>query len=399
MRKWWVQWMEWTGYIRAIFLGLGLCSVLVGPVLAHKSSDSYLTLKVSEDKVAAQWDIFLPDIQFAIGLDENSDDQISWGELQKKQLELQAWANSRLNLNRGGICTLQPTGLQVDEHTDGNYAVLFFDGKCPAAAGPFSIQYSLLFDIDTQHRGLLNLDLDGNKHSAVLGPQNASQNFTARESSGVQFLQYLIEGIWHIWIGFDHILFLLCLLLPAVLSQGSTKTNYTSDFKRIAMGVLGIISAFTVAHSITLSLAALEIVELPSRWVESAIAGSVIFVAAKNLTNAWEGQWQTAFIFGLIHGFGFASVLTALGLPAQSLVLSLVGFNLGVELGQLVIVGIFLPLAFFLRESWFYRVVVFQGGSWMALSVALGWFVERAFQVSVFSLISSSLNHARNLAT
>ncbi len=84
MRNWWVQWMRLAGAIRAIFLGLGLCSVLVGPVLAHKSSDSYLTLKVSGDTVAAQWDIFLPDIQFAIGLDENSDDQISWGELQKK---------------------------------------------------------------------------------------------------------------------------------------------------------------------------------------------------------------------------------------------------------------------------------------------------------------------------
>ena len=137
-------------------------------MLAHKSSDSYLTLKVSGDTVAAQWDIFLPDIQFAIGLDENSDDQISGDELQKKQRELQAWANSRLNLRRGGVCALQPTGLQVDEHTDGNYAVLYFDGKCLAAEGVFSIQYSLLFDIDTQHRGLLNLDLDGTKHSAVL---------------------------------------------------------------------------------------------------------------------------------------------------------------------------------------------------------------------------------------
>ena len=377
-------WAQWAAIIRAIFLGLGLCSLLVGPVLAHKSSDSYLTLKVSGDKVAAQWDIYLPDIQFAIGLDENSDDQISWGELQKKELELQAWANSRLNLNRGGICTLQPTDLQVDEHTDGNYAVLFFDGKCPAVEGPFSIQYSLLFDIDTQHRGLLNLDLDGNKHSAVLGPQNASQKFTARESSGVQFLQYLTEGIWHIWIGFDHILFLICLLLPAVLLQGSAQTNPAPDFKRVAMGVLGIVSAFTLAHSITLSLAALEVVVLPSRWVESAIAGSVIFVAAKNLTNSFEGRWQTAFLFGLIHGFGFASVLTALGLPTQSLALSLVGFNLGVEFGQLVIVGIFIPLAFFLRVSWFYQVVVFRGGSWTALFVAIAWFVERAFQVSVF---------------
>jgi len=387
MKKWWAHWKQWirlAGTIRAILLGLTLCSVLVGPALAHKSSDSYLTLKVSGDTVTAQWYIFLPDIQFAIGLDENSDDQISWGELQKKQRELQAWANSRLNVSRGGVCALQPAGLQVDEHTDGNYAVLYFDGKCPAVGGPFLIQYSLLFDIDTQHRGLLNLDLDGTKHSAVLGPQNASQQFTALASSGMQFLQYVTEGIWHIWIGFDHILFLLCLLLPAVLAQGSTQTNTTPDLKRVAMGVLGIVSAFTLAHSITLSLAALEILELPSRWVESAIAGSVIYVAAKNLSNSFEGRWQTAFLFGLIHGFGFASVLTALGLPTQSLVLSLVGFNVGVEVGQLVIVGTFLPLAFLLRKSKFYQVVVFRGGSWIALFVALGWFVERAFQVSVF---------------
>lgn len=384
MSKSWAQRMQMAGSIRAIFLGLGLCSLLVGPVLAHKSSDSYLTLKVSVDKVAAQWDIFLPDIQFAIGLDENSDDQISWGELQKKQRELQAWANSRLNLSRGGVCALQPTGLQVDEHTDGNYAVLYFDGKCPAAGGPFLIQYSLLFDIDTQHRGLLNLELDGTKHSAILGPQNASQRFTASASSGTQFLQYVTEGIWHIWIGFDHILFLLCLLLPAVLAQGLAKTNHSLELKRVAMGFLGIVSAFTVAHSITLSLAALGIVELPSRWIESAIAGSVIYVAAKNLAGSFDKRWKTAFLFGLIHGFGFASVLTALGLPTQSLALSLVGFNLGVELGQLVIVGVFLPVAFFLRGSMFYEIVVFKGGSWIALFLALGWFVERAFQVSVF---------------
>jgi hypothetical protein len=179
-------------------------------------------------------------------------------------------------------------------------------------------------------------------------------------------------------------LFLLCLLLPAVLKQTSTQTNKKSGFKQVAMGVLGIVSAFTLAHSITLSLAALEVVMLPSRWVESAIAGSVIFVAAKNLSNSFEGRWQTAFLFGLIHGFGFASVLTALGLPTQSLVLSLVGFNVGVEVGQLVIVGTFLPLAFLVRKSKFYQVIVFRGGSWIALFVALGWFVERAFQVSVF---------------
>ena len=362
--------------------------LMAGTALAHKSSDSYLTVQARGDQVSVQWDIALRDIQFAIGLDANGDDQITWGELQQKQRELQAWASSRLSLQRGGACTFTPQALQVGEHTDGGYAVLAWSGRCPQQHGPLSIQYSLLFDLDTQHRGLLKLDLDGVTHSAVLGPQSGVMQFAEATTAGAQFVQYLWQGVWHIWIGFDHILFLLALLLPAVLlrrrwGRGSG-VHGVSRFREASLGVLAVVTAFTLAHSITLSLAALQIISLPSRLVESAIAASVVFAAANNLVPMVQGRWLMAFFFGLIHGFGFASVLTELGLPTGALAVSLVGFNLGVELGQLAIVAVFLPLAFVLRHTPFYQRGVLLGGSLAALLVALAWFVERAFNLSIF---------------
>ena len=375
------------GVLRAVAMVWLLLTA--GAALGHKSSDSYLTVQVQADQVNVQWDIALRDIQFAIGLDANGDDQITWGELQQKQRELQAWASSRLSLQRGGVCTFPPKALLVDEHTDGSYAVLVWAGRCPRDAGPLSLQYSLLFDLDAQHRGLLKLDLDGATHSAVLGPQSGPLQFSEAATAGAQFVQYLWQGVWHIWIGFDHILFLLALLLPAVLlprRRGGLGGGVrgVSRFKEASLSVLAVVTAFTLAHSITLSLAALEIISLPSRLVESAIAASVVFAAANNLVPMVQGRWLMAFFFGLIHGFGFASVLTELGLPTGALVVSLVGFNLGVELGQLAIVAVFLPLAFVLRHTRFYQRGVLVGGSCAALLVALAWFVERAFNLSIF---------------
>jgi hypothetical protein len=150
--------------------------------------------------------------------------------------------------------------------------------------------------------------------------------------------------------------------------------------------VLWVVTAFTVAHSITLSIAALQIVELPSRLVESAIAASVALAAANNLWPVVERRrWMVAFGFGLIHGFGFASVLTELGLPKDALVLSLLGFNVGVEIGQLVIVACFLPAAYPLRNTPLYRKGVFVGGSILTLLVALVWLAERVFNLKLVS--------------
>ena len=147
-----------------------------------------------------------------------------------------------------------------------------------------------------------------------------------------------------------------------------------------------VVTAFTVAHSITLSLAALGVISLPSRLIESAIAASVVLAALNNVRPVvYGGRWIIAFVFGLIHGFGFASVLTDLGLPQGSLLLALVAFNLGVELGQLAIVAVFLPVAYALRDT---RALpargVLIGGSLLVAAIAAVWLVERAFNVSLF---------------
>ena len=148
-----------------------------------------------------------------------------------------------------------------------------------------------------------------------------------------------------------------------------------------------VVTAFTAAHSITLTLATLGYVSLPSRWVESAIAASVVLAALNNVVPVFHGRrWMVAFGFGLIHGFGFASVLSDLGLPRDALALALVGFNLGVECGQLAIVALFLPLAFGLRRSWFYRRLVMAGGSLVIAALAAVWLCERLFEFKVLPI-------------
>lgn len=353
---------------------------------AHKPSDSYLVLSVKGNKIAGQWDIALRDLDFAIGLDANGDGAITWGEVRAKHSDISAYAMSRLQLSaQGNACPAHATGHLVDDHTDGAYAVLRFEAECSAIAETLLARYGLFFDIDPQHKGLLRLQYQGTSSTGIFSPEQATQQFSLNQPSRLgQFFAYGREGVWHIWIGFDHILFLLALLLPSVVSRQQKNWQAVNAFEPAFWTVLKIVTAFTVAHSLTLSLAALGIISLPSRWVESIIAASVVMAALNNVFPLFgERRWVMAFVFGLIHGFGFASVLTDLGLPSDALVLALVGFNLGVEAGQLAIVAAFLPIAFALRRSWFYQRIILLGGSASIAILAMVWLVERAFDLKV----------------
>lgn len=360
---------------------------LAGAAQAHKPSDSYLTITQDERGLSGRWDIALRDLDFAIGLDADGDGAITWGEVRAKHAEIASYAGARLALRADEQpCRLSVGAQMLEDHTDGTYSVLPLAITCAALPTQLSVGYTLFADTDPQHRGLLNLRAHGIARSAVLDPQAPAQRFDlAQADRWAQFVDYLREGVWHIWIGFDHILFLLSLLLPAVMLWRARRWHPVDDFRVAFWDVFRIVTSFTVAHSITLSLAALHIVSLPSRLVESAIAASVVVAALNNLRPLVQGRrWVVAFAFGLVHGFGFASVLAELGLPSDSLVLALVGFNLGVEVGQLAIVALFLPLAFSLRRSTFYRRTVMAGGSVLIAGVAAVWFVERAFGLALF---------------
>jgi hypothetical protein len=345
-----------------------------------------LCASVAEDAISGQWDIALRDLDFALGLDADGNGEITWGETRAKHAEIAAYALARLALRAdGAACTVEPGAQQIDEHTDGAYTVLPLAIRCAKVPATLAIDYSLFADLDPQHRGLLNLRALGQTRSAVLGPQAPTQRFELKAlSRWNQFIDYAREGVWHIWIGFDHILFLLALLLPAVLLWRARHWQAVENFRAAFVDVFKIVTAFTVAHSITLSLATLGLIALPSRWVESAIAASVVLAALNNVWPLFHGRrWAVAFGFGLIHGFGFATVLADLALPREALVPALVGFNLGVEAGQLVIVAAFLPLAFALRRTAFYRRAVMVGGSLLIALLAGVWLVERAFELEL----------------
>jgi hypothetical protein len=350
-------------------LALALVLALqAGVSVAHKPSDSYLALEAQGQSLRGQWDIALRDLEHAIGVDADGDGAITWGEVRAKHAHIAAYAFARLALSG---CTIHPGALFAERHSDGGYAVLQFRADCGSALpSELELRYSLFADLDPTHRGLVRARIGEHTVTGVLGPDRPSLVLRAQGRSGL--LDYLREGVWHIWIGFDHLLFLVSLLLPAVLAV----TRFAPAF----WDVLKVVTAFTLAHSITLGLAALEVVHLPSRLVESAIAFSVVLAALNNLRPlVHRGRWLVAFGFGLVHGFGFATVLAELGLPQESLVPALLGFNLGVELGQLAIVAVFLPLAYATRHTWMYRRLIFVGGSAAIALIAAIWMVERVF--------------------
>ena len=360
-----------------------------GAAWAHKPSDSYLTLRAATGSgdIAVRWDIALRDLDYVLQIDRDGNGELTWGEVRQRSDDITRYAISRLELSSAAkTCTLENTGpLMLDQHSDGTYAVLALTARCQSLAVAVKARYALLFDVDPSHRGLVQWLAPGMDaaQALIFGTESAEQSLALQAPSAWQTLrQYLVDGVWHIWIGYDHILFLLALLLPAVLVRREGQWAPAPRLGGAVTEVVKVVTAFTLAHSITLSLAALQVVTLPSRLVESVIAASVVLAALNNLSGTIDSRrWILAFAFGLVHGFGFASVLADLGLPQGALVLALVGFNVGVELGQLAIVAVFLPLAFWLRGTRFYRVGVLKIGSLLVAMLAGWWLAQRLFDL------------------
>lgn len=400
---------------------LALLAALTPPsALAHKESDAYLTLRTdahNDHLLHGQWDISLRDLDYAIGVDANHDGAISWGEVQARRTAIESYALSRLAIKGDGLtCALQPAAQKIDEHTDGAYAVILFDAVCDKnIPSKLTIVYRLMYDLDPYHRGIVTIHASDKIAGAVLGPDRPVANLDLRAPDRwSEFTSFLADGVWHIWTGIDHILFLLSLLVPAVLirqrmesptggwpasaaladSSGALMTlarqplRYrwvpASGIWPVFLDVVKVVSAFSLSHSITLTLAVLGYVDLPSRLVESGIALSVMLAALNNLYPLVNKRvWLIAFAFGFIHGLGFASALQGLQLPPGAMAASLGGFSVGVEIGQEAIVIAFLPLAYLLRASWFYRVVIVRWVSLAIVVIASRWFVQRAFDVLI----------------
>jgi hypothetical protein len=348
---------------------------------AHIASNGFLNLKVDGAKVSGAMELAIRDGELAVGLDHDSDGKVTWGELRSSQAALQSYVLGHLRLSGdAGQCRVGFSPVQVNERIDGSYLWLPFTADCGVRLKRLSIDYKILEAEDPSHRGLLALTANGAAQTAVLGGASAPRQFQLEHpSSWSAFSEYLRAGIWHIWSGIDHLLFLLSLLLPAVLLRRQNRWEAVPMAAPAFVNIVKVVTAFTLAHSMTLSLAAFDVIRLPSRLTESVIAASIIVAALNNVfPRVTEGRWRIAFVFGLLHGFGFASVLAEMGLPQGARLVSLVAFNLGVEAGQLAVVLAVMPLAYLLRSTAFYRRGVMPWGSSAIACLALVWLVQRA---------------------
>ena len=379
LRLHWHAWLGLWAFVAALLWS--------GAALAHSSSNSYLTLSAPEGRLTLRADLHLRDVDLIFDLDADRDGQVNWGETHMRSAELGSWLDQGLQLRAAGQkCLLGVADLQASEHADGTYLSAQWTPDCPGVSdlsnAPLALRYGLMFAQDSLHRGLLKVDLPGFQSSALLSPERPEAQLSRADSSALKvFGRYIVEGVWHIWIGIDHIVFLLSLLVLAPLlpsRQRITQWPAAQQARPVLIDVLAVVTAFTVAHSITLGLTILEWLTPPPDLVEPAIALSVVLAALNNLlgVNSLK-RWRLAFVFGLVHGFGFASVLLDLGLPASALVAALGGFNVGVELGQLAIVLVFLPVAWLLRRTRFYRWVVVAGGSTAIVVLGIFWTLER----------------------
>jgi HupE / UreJ protein len=346
---------------------------------AHTMGNGYLGLAVSGATATGQLDLAFRDLHDAVGLDSNRDGQVRWSEALAHLPEVERYVHDHLAISTAGAaCAIQLGAPGAVARADGEHLGFPLEVRCPQDIAALTIDYRPIFEVDAQHRGIVRVMQKGAAatETVKLVDRPGAVTVALTQPSG-DFLGFVKQGIWHIWIGIDHICFLLALLLPAVLRRANGRWEAAPRFGDVVRDVLDVVTAFTLAHSITLVVSAMGWMRLPVRFVETAIAVSVALAALNNLIRAIDARWAVAFALGLLHGFGFSNVLLNVGLPGHHLVAALLGFNLGVEAGQLAIVAAFLPVAFAVRRTGGYRFAMWAASAAMC-AAAVRWSIERA---------------------
>ncbi|MDX1784496.1 MAG: HupE/UreJ family protein [Roseovarius sp.] len=370
---------------------------------AHRTGESYVYLNIGETSVSGRFEILLNDLGNSMALDDDGDGVVTEQEFDAHSADAYARLQSDLTFFIGAQSyPIKITGHDFLPVGFGTFARIKFTTAINSAL-PDTIEiehHPYYADGGPEHPILLAIEsnarsgLEGNeaRHTLIFasGSDRREIDLTGTAAADL-FKSFVIYGVKHILIGLDHLLFLLALLFPAVLVFRNRHWERVDGLRPALLNVLAIVTLFTIAHSITLSLAALEILRLPERLVESLIAVSIAIAAAANLVAAPRRQiWVVIFGFGLLHGMGFANVLAPYGVEPSNIVVTLLAFNIGVELGQITFVVACFPILYMLRKSRLYIPVVLYGGSALLILIALYWFVERAFGInmSVLSLLT-----------
>ena len=344
---------------------------------AHEGSTSYLAIDTKRDatQVSARWDIALIDIAWTLPLDGDADGRLSWREILARQPAIGALLGQGLRITRGNApCPFRIGEQWLTSRLGLPYLSIDVAATCQVS-GQLAISSSLFFDGDAYHRVLVSVATPSAVHAATLAPGTRSWMEPARVSAWRTAFLFLRQGLLHVWSGYDHLVFLLLLLLPAVARRDTVADGRGQS---IAVDLARIVTAFTVAHSITLGLAATEALTLPQQPIEVAIAVPLVVAGILNLAPRLSRlRLPLAFGFGLVHGFGFANALAGVDTGAASVLPVLAGFNVGVELANLAVIAIALPVLLWIGRYAWYAPRAMPALSMAAAAMGAAWMIQR----------------------
>jgi len=353
--------------LQRLLLGAFLAMIIPDHGLAHKTSLTTAEVSVSGKEVTFRLKVSAHDLAVALGIETDLVTPVSMAAFEARKKVLFRYIQDRLAIHaQNAPCSSQPPVVDYSQLPDD--LLLVVDFNCSEPVEQLTVNYRLFFDIDSSHRSLGRLILPGSEEQFLF-----DRSFTRLEleiakplaqSLASRFGRIFLLGVEHILIGYDHILFLLALLIVSAHFWQMVK----------------VATAFTVAHSITLALAWYGIVDFPGRIVEIAIAISIAYVAIENIVSQRFGhRWLLAGGFGLVHGLGFYSALRDMGLGQADMATTLLAFNLGVETGQIAVIAlVYTPLAWWKNQQW-YRSST-RACSMLILLVASWWVIERIFR-------------------
>ncbi|MBS4200912.1 HupE/UreJ family protein [Bacillus sp. FJAT-49732] len=358
-----------TSLLSISFIGLVIAFLFNSffPLSANAHTNSYGYMNIYENPTEVKIDLTLDYEELAnvvnlpINIESTSIEQLE-ASLTTKKDEVKGYISTGMRVYRDEmIC--EPQFISTKVRLIDKDPVANFQLQYPCEGKSTRIAYELF--VDDINRSHINFaTLIGNKETQEFTFTIAEREWAIGERNWFrQAWNFMVLGIEHIITGYDHILFVLCLIIPATITIGR---------------MVEVITAFTLGHSITLGIATLGILTLPERIIEPAIALSIIFVAVSNLLK-WEtkNRWIITFLFGLIHGFGFAGILQEMELSRSTIASSLLFFNVGVEVGQIAIIALVFPLLVLFRK--YKRFPAFVSASSVSIiTIGLFWFVQRA---------------------
>ena len=364
---------------------------LPGQAFGHATGEDYVFFRFLDDSIEGHFEIHFDDLRDKLGVEVETGEDTALPSVVATAPRVQAYIEERFSIGPGGGTPFPLAFTRQDtiELPQGRFAQYYFELPTGALPDRLDIRHSMFYEDDRLHRGLVLVEYNARTDTTypdeytamVFGPTNREQTLDLTDIPSLMGPRDMIpQGVWHIWIGIDHILFLLALMLTTVLVRGGDGWQPTESFLQAFWNLLKIVTVFTIAHSVTLLLAALDFISLPSRLVESVIALSIILVAVNNIFG-WvrDGSLLIVLGLGLFHGLGFASVMGHLPFRMVDLLWVVVGFNIGVELGQVAIVAVVFPVLFWLRKTSLYQPVILKGVSVVLVLIAGWWFIQRAF--------------------